>query len=289
MANGGKVLVTGATGNTGSGLVPALRSAGVDVRVFVRDESKAQPLKDMGAEVVVGDLDRPETIGPAVEGVDKIYLLTWNGPTQAQQAENVIKAAKQVGNPHLVRHSMWGSEKSRIVKQGDQVEEAVKSSGLPWTLLKPTFFMQNTMMAGPTIASNGMIYWDMKDGKLGMIDDRDVVDVALAVLTGSGHEGKSYILTGPAAISFHDVASTFSKVLGKDVTYVSVPGEAALQSMVGMGFPEWIAKGYVELSEGFSENFANRVTENVATLTDHPARSFEQFARDFAQVFGGRN
>lgn len=288
MANTGKVLVTGATGNTGSGLVPALRGAGVDVRALVRDESKAQPLKDMGVEVVVGDLDRPETIGPAVEGVEKIYLLTWNGPTQAQQAENVIKAAKQAGKPHLVRHSMSGSAKSRIVKQGDQVEEAVKSSGLPWTLLKPTFFMQNTMMAAPTIASNGVIYWDMKDGELAMIDVRDVVDVALAVLTGSGHEGKSYILTGPATISFHEVASTFSKVLGKDVSYVSVPGEAALQSMVGMGFPEWIAKGYVELSEGFSENFANRVTENVATLTGHPARSFEQFARDFAQVFGGR-
>jgi uncharacterized protein YbjT (DUF2867 family) len=287
MENSGKVLITGATGNTCSGLVPALRDAGVDVRAFVRDESKAQPLKDVGAEIVVGDLDQPETIAPAVEGVDKIYLLTWNGPTQAQQAENVIKAAKRAGNPHIVRHSMWGSEKSRIVKQGNQVEEAVKSSGLPWTLLKPTFYMQNTMMAAQTIASDGVIYWDMKDGKLGMIDVRDIVDVALAVLTGSGHAGKSYILTGPEAISFHDVADTFSKVLGKDVKYASVPGEASLESMVGMGFPEWIAKGYVELSEGFSEDFANSVTDNVATLTGHPARSFEQFARDFAQVFGG--
>lgn len=287
MANVGKVLVTGATGNTGSGLVPALRSAGVDVRAFVRDESKAQPLKDVGAEVVVGDLDRPETIEPAVEGVDKIYLLTWNGPTQAQQAENVIEVAKQAGNPHIVRHSMWGSEKSRIITQGDQVEEAVKASGLPWTLLKPTFFMQNTMMAAQTIASDGVIYGDMKDGKLGMIDLRDIVDVAVAVLTGNGHEGKSYILTGPEAISFQDVADTFSKVLGKDVKYVNVPGEAALESMVGMGFPEWIAKGYVELSEGFSEGFANSVTDNVATLAGHPARSFEQFARDHAQVFGG--
>ncbi|MCI0393895.1 MAG: SDR family oxidoreductase [Chloroflexi bacterium] len=287
MANSGKVLVTGATGNTGSGLVPALRAAGVDVRALVRDEAKAQPLRDVGAELVVGDLDQPETIGPAVEGVDKIYLLTWNGPTQARQAENVINAAKQAGTPHLVRHSMWGSEKSRIVQQGNQVEEAVKSSGLPWTLLKPTFFMQNTMMAAPTIASDGMIYWDMQDGKLAMIDVRDVVDVALAVLTGSGHESKSYILTGPEAISFHDVAATFSKVLGKNVRYVSVPGEASLQSMVGMGFPEWIARGYVELSEGFSENFANSVTDNVASLTGRPARSFEQFANDFAQVFGG--
>jgi uncharacterized protein YbjT (DUF2867 family) len=287
MANSGKVLVTGATGNTGSGLIPALRSAGADVRAFVRDESKAQPLKDMGVEIVVGDLDQPETIDPAVEGVDKIYLLTWNGPAQAQQTQNVIEAAKRDGNPHIVRHSMWGSEKSRIVKQGDQVEEALKSSGLPWTLVKPTMYMQNTMMAAETIASDGVIYWYMKDGKLGMIDVRDIVDVALAVLTGSGHEGKSYILTGPEAISFHDVASTFSKVLGKEVRYVSVPGEAALESMVGIGMPEWVAKGYVEVFEGFSENFANRVTDNVATLTGHPARSFEQFARDFAQVFGG--
>jgi uncharacterized protein YbjT (DUF2867 family) len=285
MANTGKVLVTGATGNTGSGLVQALRKAGVNVRAFVRNEAKAQSLKDLGAEIVVGDLDRPETIAPAVEGVDRIYLLTWNGPTQAQQAINVIQAAKKAGIPHIVRHSMWGSKNSRIVQQGDQVEAALFSSGLPWTLIKPTFFMQNLMMAAQTIASDGMLYWDTGDGKLGMIDLRDIVDAAFAVLTGDGHEGKSYILTGPEAVSMHEVANTFSKVLGKKVTYVSVPGEAALQSMLSMGFPEWIARGYGELMAGFSEGFASRTTDNVKTLTGHPARSIEQFVRDFAQVF----
>lgn len=287
MANSGKILVTGATGNTGSGLVPALREAGVDVRAFVRDESKAQPLKDMGVEIVVGDLDQPETIDPAVEGVDKIFLLTWNGQTEAQQGRNVIEAAKRAGNVHIVRYAGWGSEKSRIIKNQQQVEEALKSSGLPWTMLKPTFFMQNTMMAAQTVASDGMIYWDMKDGKLAMIDVRDAIDAAAAILTGSGHEGNTYILTGPASISFHDVARTFSKVLGKDVKYVSVPGEAAIESMVGMGIPEWIAKGYTELSEGFVEGFADSVSDTVLTLTGHRARSFEQFATDFAQVFGG--
>jgi len=287
MANTGKVLITGATGNTGSGLVPKLREAGVDVRAFVRDEAKAQALKDVGVEVVLGDLDRPETISPAVEGVDKIYLLTWNGPTQEQQAKNVVNAALKVGNPHIVRHSMWGSKKSRIVQQGDRVDEALKSSGLPWTLLKPTFFMQNTMMAAQTIKSDGVMYWDTGDGKLSMIDVRDIVDAAYAVLTGSGHEGKSYILTGPEAISMHDVANTFSKVLGKNVKYVNVPHEASLQSMVSMGFPEWIARGYGELMEGFSQGFASKVTENVAALTGHPARSFEQFARDHLRVFNG--
>jgi uncharacterized protein YbjT (DUF2867 family) len=288
MAKTERVLVTGATGNTGSGLVPALRKAGVNVRAFVRDETKAQSLKDLGAEIVVGDLDRPETIAPAVEGVDKIYLLTWNGPTQAQQAINVIQAAKKAGNPHVVRHSMWGSEKSRIIQQGDQVEAALFSSGLPWTLLKPTFFMQNLMMAAQTIASDGMLYWDTGDGKLGMIDLRDIVEAAFAVLTGEGHEGKSYILTGPEAVSMYDVANTFSNVLGKKVTYVSVPGEASLQSMLSMGFPEWIARGYGELMVGFSEGFASRTNDNVATLTGHPARSIEQFARDYAQVFEQR-
>ncbi len=279
------VLVTGATGNTGSGLIPALLNTGIKVRAFVRDEAKAQALKDAGAEIFIGDLDQPETIVPAVAGVDKIYLLTWNGPTQAEQVQNVLKAAKQAGNPHIVRHSMWGSEKSRIIQQGNQAEKSVMSSGLPWTLLKPTFFMQNTMMAMQTIADDGVIYWDVGDGKIGMIDVLDIVDVAAAVLTGSGHEGKSYILTGPEAISFYDVAATFSQVLGKNVRYVSVPHEASLKSMVSMGIPEWIARGYGELMEGFSEGFASSTTDHVATLSGHPARSFVQFVRSYAQVF----
>ena len=282
------VLVTGATGNTGSLLVPKLLKAGVNVRVFVRDEAKAKSLKDLGAEVIAGNLNEAVTILPAVKNIDKIYLLTWNGETQLQQAENVINAAKYEGVPHIVRHSMWGPENSRIVKQGSKIEEMVKSSGLQWTLLKPTFFMQNTMMAAQTISSDGVVYWGMKDGKLGMIDVRDIVDTAYAVITGAGHEGKSYILTGPEAISFSDVANIFSNVLNRQVKYVNVPGEVLLQSMIGMGMPEWIAKGYVELMEGFSKNFAIDTTKNVEILTGNPARSFEQFAKDFSYLFGSK-
>jgi uncharacterized protein YbjT (DUF2867 family) len=243
MTTTGKVLVTGATGNTGPGLVAALCAAGADVRVLVRDASKARPLQAMGAEVFVADLDRPETLEPAIAGIDKVYLLTWNGPTQAQQVHDFIQAAKRAGKPHIVRHSMWGSPRSRIIQQGEQAESEIKSSGLRWTMLRPTFFMQNAMMAAGTIANDGVIYWDIEDGKLGMIDVRDIVDVAVSVLTGDGHEGQSYILTGPEAISFRDVAATFSAVLSRDIRFVAVPGEAALQSMVGMGFPEWSPEG----------------------------------------------
>ncbi|HVO75850.1 MAG TPA: SDR family oxidoreductase [Ignavibacteriaceae bacterium] len=285
MPNRLKVLVTGATGNTGSLLVPRLLRADIDVRVFVRDGKKAESLNDLGAEIIIGDLDQPETIVPAVGDVDKIYLLTWNGPTQLKQAENVIKAASKAGTPHIIRHSMWGPENSRIIKQGLQVEEIIKSSGLPWTMLKPTFYMQNTMMAAQTISAQGNIYWDMKDGKLGMIDVRDIAEAAFAVITGEGHEGKSYILTGPEAISFTDIAKIFSRVLERNVNFINVPGEASFQAMVSLGVPEWIAEGYVELSKGFSEDFANSITQNIKILTGHPARSFEQFANDFAHAF----
>ena len=283
-----KILVTGATGNTGSGLVPTLLNAGAEVRAFVRDQAKAQPLRDAGAEIVVGDLDAVDDIVPALGGVDRVYLLTWNGPTQSQQVQNFLKAVKQAGvSPYIVRHSMWGSRKSRIVVQGDEAEAAIKASGLPWTILRPTFFMQNLMMGIQTIQSDGNFYWDLADARLSMIDIRDIVDSATAVLTGSGHEGKDYILTGPAAISLHDAAKAFSEAFNKEVTYIAVPTEAAFQSMTGMGMPEWIARGYGELMEGFREGFADKATDNVEALTGHPARSINEFAGDFSMYFVG--
>lgn len=285
LAMTGTVLVTGATGNTGSILVPALVDVGVDVRAFVRDKSKAKPLEDAGAEIVLGDLEEPDTIRPALEGVEKAYLLTWNGPPQAEHAHNVIEAAKEVGQPHIVRQSMWGSDNSRVVQQGNQVEEELKASGLPWTLLRPTFFMQNFLMSAQSIASEGKMYWPLEDAELAMIDIRDIVDCAVAVLTEEGHIGKTYTLSGPEAITFHEVADALSEALDKDVDYVSVPEDAALESMLSMGMNEFVAQGYIELFEGFREGFADQPTEGVPTLKGSPARSIDQFAREFAGMF----
>lgn len=281
------ILVTGSTGNVGSQLIPALRGAGEQVRALVHDESKGQPLRDVGAEVVVGDMERPETLGKAVAGVDKVYLITPGGQTGATQARSLIEAVKSVGRLPIVRLAAFGSSKSRIIQQHEEIEKLLEASGLPYTLIKPTFFMQNMMMAAQTVASDGMVYMPFKNGRLGMIDVRDVVDVAFKVLTSAGHDGKTYVLTGPASISLHDVADGLTKALGKQVTYVDVPPEAAREAIVGMGMPEWDADGYIELFEGFSEGFADMTTPHVEQLTGHPARSFETFARDFAQAFSG--
>lgn len=288
MLDKGTVLITGATGNVGAGLVPALTAAGILVRALTHSEAKAQPFRDQGIEVVIADLDRPNTLDAAVAGVDKIYLVTWNGPTAPQQVRNLIDAAKRAGRPHIVRQSAYGSPKSRIIRDHQAIDALIEASGLPYTFIAPTFYMQNVMMAAQTVASDGMIYMPFKNGKLGMVDVRDIVDVAAKVLTTQGHQGKRYIVTGPQSISFHEVAAALSDALGKPVQYVDVPLAAGKQAMMGMGMPEWIVDGFVELMADFAENWADRVSPDVAIVTGQPGRSIAQFAQDHAHVFGGR-
>ena len=282
------ILVTGATGNVASILIPMLLQSGQQVRALVHDEAKAQGLKDQGAEGVVADLEKPETLDAAVGGVDKVYLLTDNGPNGGQHGVNLIDAVKRSsGRPHIVRHGMFGDSRSRISTGHQQVEAALAESGLPVTIMGPTFAMQNTMMGAQTVASAGQLYWAMDDAKLAMIDLRDVAECATVVLTSDSHIGGNYVLTGPKAVSFHDVANALSSAIGKPVTYVNVPNEALVQSMTGMGFSEWTALGFAELMDGFKEGFAKEATDNVEMLTGHPARSIETFAKDFAGFFGG--
>jgi uncharacterized protein YbjT (DUF2867 family) len=270
-----KTLVTGATGNTCSILIPALIKAGQQVRAFVRNEEKAQHLKEAGVEIYVGDLDRPETIEGALKDIDQVYLCTWNGPTATQQGLNVISAIKKAGiKPFVVRHSAFGSKGSRIIQQIDEVDNALKASGLRWTSIKPTFFMQNLMMAAPTVKSDGKIYWDWADGKAGMIDIRDVAESALGALTGKAVEGKEYILTGPESVSMHDVAASFTKKLGKPVAYIPVPHETSKEAMIGMGFPEFIVDGYMELNERkinfhFTSQAFREEINSISTCTIH--------------------
>ena len=282
-----RILVTAATGNTGSILIPSLIEAGEEVRAFVRNEEKAKPLKDAGAEIYLGDLDDSTSIDQALDGIEKVYLCTWNGPTASSQGKNIIEAIQRVGtNPYIVRHSAFGSEGSRIIQQIDEVDNALKASGLQWSSIKPTFFMQNLMMAAQTIQSEGNIYWDWTDGKVGMIDIRDVAGSALGALRGNAEKEKEYILTGPQAISMHDVAESFSKALGKKINYIPVPHEASKEAMMGMGFPEFIVDGYVELSLGFSQNIANTTTDSVEVLTGSAPKSIDDFIVDFKSFFG---
>ncbi len=293
MANSGTILVTGATGNVGSILIPILTNLGADVRALTHDESKARGLKDAGAEVVVGDLDKPDTLDAAFRGVDKVFLTTPPNPNQVIQTKNGIEAAKRSGSPFIVRLSAGALKEEMpgalppISGQHAETDPMLRASGLPYNIIRPHNFMQGTMMAAQTVASEGVVYMPLQDSKTGMIDVRDIVDVAVKVLTEAGHEGKTYDLTGPESISFHDVAAGLSKVLGKEVKYVDVPLEAGREAMLGMGLSQWFADAMGEYFQAFSEGYGDFTTPDVEKVTGNTPRSYETFASDFAQVFGG--
>ena len=147
--------------------------------------------------------------------------------------------------------------------------------------------MQNILGGASTVAPDGMLYMPWKDGRARMVDVRDILDVAATALTADGHESQTYTLTGATSASFHDVSAALSKALDKDVTYVDVPVEAAVQAMVDMGFSEFMAKTVGELHVNFAANGANCTTKDVEAVTGHTARSIDDFARDFAGIFGG--
>jgi uncharacterized protein YbjT (DUF2867 family) len=291
MSDADVVLVAGATGKTGSGVAAALLDQGHRVRALVHDRAKADGLLERGAEVAVVDLDRPETLGESLlDGVTGVYFVTWNGPSALQQSRNLLETITRSGRaPRVVRLSGFGTLQSRIISELAQCEADLKASGLPWTILKPTFFMQNLLMAAETVREQGIVYYDWGAGKAGMVDLRDVVDCAVAVLTGEAGavESETFVLTGPASIGFAEVAATLSRLTGREVEYVPVPHEAAIEAMVGMGMPEWIAAGFAELGVGFEQGFADLTTENVQQLSGHAPRGLEQFARDHAQLFTG--
>jgi uncharacterized protein YbjT (DUF2867 family) len=291
MANTGTVLITGSTGTVGGAVLDRLRTADVRLRTLSRDEAKAHSLRDRGVEVVVADFLKPETLAPALEGVGVVFLLTPISQDQVVQAGNVIQAAKRSGHhPRIVRlsvHQACREAPTRVSRQHAEIEGAVKASGLPYTLLRPQSFMQNTLMAAPTVAAEGKIYGSFKAGRLGMIDARDIGEVAAKVVTDEGHDGKVYTLTGPSAISFDDVAEALTEVLGKDVRYVDVPLEAAKGAMLRRGIPEWRADALNEYARAHSEGYSDFTTDAIERLTGHPATSYAQFARDFEQRFHG--
>src|SRR5215212_5975533 len=291
MADSGKILVTGAPGRVGSALLERLTATEVEVRALVHDESKVQSLRDRGVEIVLGDFLKSETLGPVLEGVSTVFLLTPIHPEQVPQATNVIQAAKESGNdPRIVRLSVQQASHeapARNSRQHAQIECQLISSGLPYTILRPQSFMQNTLTAAQTVASEGRIYQPFKDGKLGMIDVRDIGEVAAKVLTEGGHGGKIYTLTGPVAISLYDVAEALSEVLGKEVRYVNVPLEKAREVMLNMGLSEWRADVLIEYAKAHSEGYSDFTAEDVEQLTGHRATSYQEFATDFERVFRG--
>jgi uncharacterized protein YbjT (DUF2867 family) len=280
------ILVTTA-GKVGAETARLLREQDVPVRVLVRDPAgtTARGLAAAGAQLVRGDLDVPASIDEAMAGVTGVVLVS---PAVPAQELNVVASASRAGVGHVVKATSKASADSPIARRRwqTQIEEGLAASGIPHTLLRSNAYMQNVLMLAPAIAATSSFGSAAGKGRTGMVDTRDVAAVAAKIAASSQpHTGNTYWLTGPELVSNYDVASILSKLLGRSITYREMTVEENRDAMIRAGVPEQIAEMNAQAFGLTADGDAEWVTGDVQKLLRRPARSFGQFAADYATAF----
>jgi len=273
------ILVVGATGHVGREVVRKLKAGGHEIRVMTRDANRAAELGVTPDEVVVADLRDPASLPAAVAGVEKVYYATPDPEDNVVMLENFLTAAKEAGVRHVVRLSARSADvnsKDDLARRHGLAERALEQSGLAWTHIRPSWFMQMMFEYAP----GGRMELPGGEGRIGWIDTRDIADMAVAALTEPGHEGKWYIISGPEALSYGDLARHMSEATGREFVYVDLAPEDYRKQALARGDEPW----YVDL---ILQLYANIRADRYAGLSDEfekvmgrPATTFAQFARD---------
>lgn len=284
------ILVTGATGTIGSELIRLLSAKGKTFRAYVRNSKKARDMNIPNMEIFEGDLADTKALDRALLGVSRVFLLSSPDPGQVELQGNVVRAAKKAHVSLLVKQSAFGAGPDSpvgLAKWHWRTEEDIKSSGVPYAILRPMMFMQNLLMYTHDLAEEGVLRVPMKDAKASLIDARDIARCAAAILTSEGHAGKTYELTGPEAISHARIAEHLSRVYGRRITYIDTPLGEVNAWLVRNGLPKWLADDMCKLYEIFAAGYAARITTTVADITGLRAVDFARFSRDYAKAFKG--
>ena len=279
------ILITGANGNNGQELIRQLTAMGQRVRALVRKPAGAATGSHI--ELAVGDFDLPETLEAALQGVEKAFLLTPVAEHFVQWQKGFIEAAQRANVKHLVKFSGMGadaSSASELLRLHAKTDDILRNSGVPFTILQPNSFHQNILSSAGTIKAQGVFYWPLKNASQSTVDIRDISAVAAKVFTTSGHEGRTYVITGPEALTFQQAAEKLSSVLGRNIQYVDVPISAAADEMRKSGMPDWNVRAVSELLAYFATGAAT-VTDTVPQLLGRAATSFEQFVKDHRGAF----
>src|ERR671911_757283 len=273
-----RILVTGASGNIGSEVVKQLLSVApaVSIRAAVHSRQNVKKVKDDDRiEPIPIDYNESDTLREALKDVDKLFLLTPDVPNASDLAVNAVTEARKAGIRHIVKQSIMGADLEADVgtlRLHRQAERIIEQSEIPFTFLRPNEFMQNFInLHSPSIKSNNAFYRPLEDAKVSLVDVRDIAAVAVKSLTDDKYNNKTYLITGPEALSYHQVADILSNATGKKISYVNISEEEARAAMKEMGMNDWTIS---ELANYFRKRNASEVSSAVEEVTGKKPISF---------------
>jgi uncharacterized protein YbjT (DUF2867 family) len=282
------ILLTGATGKTGSATAKALNERGIKFRALIRNEEKREEIESLGGEVVIGSIENKETVDQSMVDIEAALILLPNSENQLSLEKQLVDSAKQAGANRVVKMSSIEATPdatSPIPKLHLESEEYIKQSGLNWTMIKPNFYMQNLLASAGTIKDQGKIFLPMGEGKTGMIDTTDVGKVLAKVLSEDGHESMNHEITGPEILSFNEVAEIFSKGLDKQVDYVDVPLAAYKETLGQFLTNQWHLDAVIDLFKGIADGGIEEKTDTYSELMGESPKSLSEFISENSFIF----
>lgn len=287
----GDILVIGGHSKIGSALIDELARRGASVRALVRAAERGDSFPE-GVRAVMGDLADAESLRSALGGTDRLFLLC--GPTDDEVGlnRNAIDVAKEAGTRLLIRSSILGSDpraRATFVRHHGVCDAYLRDSGVPHAVLRPNMFMQNIAENTiPSIDEDGNFYANAGDARISMVDTRDVAAVGATLLTEPDYDRRAYDVTGPEALSYHDVASKLSDAMERKITYIDAPDQSIAGALEGLGLGDWLVGALVELFADYrrsgTDGFAAQVTDTVAQLTKRAPRSLDQLLAEQAST-----
>lgn len=275
------ILVTGANGNVGGEVMRRLAADGHAVRVLVRSRDRACDIPDT-VDIVAGDFADDETLRRAVAGAEAVYMTSFEHPDLLRLQMNLIAAAQEGGSRVVVRLSGMradvgaSAEISRIHGLGDR---QLADSGLGYVLLQPNWFHQNFFW----LFRNGVMRLPVGKGRTSFVDVRDIAAVAVAALTDPSHLGKTYVLTGPAALTHEEVAQVISQATGKSFAFEDVDDETWRAQALEGGKDQRSVDGLLGLFRMIRGGSMAEVSGDVERVIGHPPIALRQFAREYAE------
>ena len=279
-----KILLLGATGKIGSQIVKELQKRAIQPRIGVRNPEKARELLGEYLQVVPFDFSDINSFAPALEGVSRLFFIA---PMKEPEhpVNFLLKTAAETG----VRHITFSSGRTTGDMEGkplNRVEKMVAASGIPYTILRPGWFMQNfANWLGGTLRSEGKLYLPAGEAKTAFVDVRDIAAVATQTLLQTGHYGKTYDLTSDEALDHHQVVSLISEVAGKPMQYIPMERPDFIRTMMDRNWTEAAANYTADLYEQVRTGKEEVISPDIRKLLGRTPIRFRQFVRDYEDAW----